>query len=179
MSRIKIQKKPTMVVSTREEFEEAINSIARLDVHRARLAADMAAAIQAIQDKCGGELKSIQSEIQTLLEAVEPWFIEHAADVCVKGQRQGETKLATFGVRTGMPKVVKTVKTAFKALATLWHEGGNDTFVKADYDVDKDALIRMWRDDREEFNKVVPSGIKITQEDDLWVKPKTDEIAKI
>ena len=175
MKTSKIEKK-VVPAASREEFMETVDEIARLDVERQKLEAELASRHQEIDDKYGTQLDDVKKRIDALMEKAKPYFVDHQEELCAKGQKQGETKLALFGIRTGMPKLVKKVKTALKALAGDWFLTDALTpFVSVAYDINKERVIQLWKDDREKFNATIPKSITVTQEDSFWVEPKADE----
>ena len=176
MSRIKIEEeiKP---VATKEEYFEVVDEIAKLDIKRQKLDVELKARHQEIDNQYGVELDGLKKAIQEFMRRAQPYFIDHQAELCAKGQKQGETKLAVFGIRTGMPKFVKKVRTALKALAEEWFECKElKPFIRTARDIDQAAVIALWKEDREKFNSVIPkSQVTVTQEDTFWVEPKADE----
>lgn len=176
MSRIKIEEN-VRKIETKEEYFEVVDDIATLDVERQKLEVELKARHQEIDNQFGEKLDALKKDIQCKMRRAQPYFIDHQAELCAKGQKQGETKLAVFGVRTGMPKFVKKIRTALKALAEEWFD--NDylrPFVRTAHDIDQAAVIALWKDDREKFNELIPrSQVTVTQEDTFWVEPKADE----
>ena len=176
MSRIKIEDeiKP---VATKEEYFEVVDDIATLDVERQKLEVELKARHQEIDNLFGEKLDALKKEIQCKMRRAQPYFIDHKDELCAKGQKQGETKLAIFGIRTGMPKFVKKVRTALKALAEEWFERKElKPFIRTARDIDQAAVIALWKEDREKFNAVIPkSQVTVTQEDTFWVEPKADD----
>ena len=176
MSRIKIEEeiKP---IATKEEYFEVVDDIATLDVERQKLEVELKARHQEIDNQFGEKLDALKKEIQCKMRRAQPYFIDHKDELCAKGQKQGETKLAIFGIRTGMPKFVKKVRTA---LESVWRDGFERTelqpFIRTARDIDQASVIALWKEDREKFNAVIPkSQVTVTQEDTFWVEPKADD----
>ena len=175
MKTSKIEKK-VVPCASRNEFAETVDEIARLDIARQQLEAELAKRHQEVDDKFGERLDTVKKDIDRLMEKAKPYFVAHQEELCAKDKKQGETKLAIFGIRTGMPKLVKKVKTALKDIAADWFL--TDTlkpFVSVAYDVAKDKVIQLWKEDLKKFNDVIPKSVTVTQEDAFWVEPKTDE----
>ena len=172
-TKIKITIRP---VDTKEEFFETVDTIAKLDITAQILESKLKRLHQEVDDRFGIKLDETKKEIARLMEAVQPYFVAHQEELCAKGQKQGETKLAVFGIRTGMPKFVKKVKTALKALAGDWFlTEALKPFVRTEFDINKDAIIELWKNDREKFAAVIPKSVTVTQEDAFWVEPKADD----
>lgn len=166
---------------SREEFENAIDQIARLDIQAQKLAVAIKQKHQEIDDKFGKEVEDIRTEIERLQNNALPYFLKHQEEVCKKGQKEGETKLAKFGIRTGMPKFVKRVKTALAALADEWFgDASVKDFVKTARSIDQKAVIELWSTDREKYDAIFGGrrDVKVTQEDNFWVEPKADDQVK-
>jgi len=163
---------------SRAEFEETIDEIARLDVLAQNLEAELKLKHQEIDDKYGKPLEDYRNEIERLQNNALPFFLKHQEEVCKKGQKEGETKLAKFGIRTGMPKFVKRVKTALAALADDWFgEKALQPYVKTARSIDQKAVIDLWTKDREAYDAIFAGrrDVKVTQEDNFWVEPKADD----
>ena len=163
---------------SREEFEGAIDQIARLDVQAQELEVALKARHQEIDDKFGKEIDDLRAEIERLQNNALPYFLKHQDELCKKGRKEGETKLAKFGIRTGMPKFVKRVKTALAALADEWF-GDKEVkeFVKTTRTIDQKAVIDLWAKDRDAYDAIFGGrrDVKVTQEDNFWVEPKADD----
>ena len=166
---------------SREEFENTIDQIARHEIQAQKLEASLKQRHQLLDDKYGAEVNDLRTEIERLQNNALPYFLKHQEELCKKGQREGETKLAKFGIRTGMPRFVKRVKTALAALADEWAEiAALRPFVKVARSIDQKSVIDLWSKDREAYDQVFAGNkqIKVTQEDNFWVEPKADDQVK-
>ena len=191
MARIKAAK--VQACATRAEFEEAVDSAAKCCVQREKLVAALKARHQQLDDKYGAEIKALDADIKTAHERAAPYFEAHAGELCAPGRRSGSTKLANFGVRLGMPTVTKAgkfKKVAWKALGLIFD--GVDKlkqFVRNQPEVDKDAILAVFRDLKSEDPAVVASAkerkavldeyeISMEQNDEFWIEPIADEQVK-
>ena len=191
MARIKAAKIESC--STREEFEEAVDTAARYCVKREKLVAALKARHQELDDKYGAEIKALDADIKTAHERAAPYFEAHVGELCLPGRRSGSTKLANFGVRLGLPTVTKAgkfKKVAWKALGIIFD--GIDKlkqFVRNQPEVDKEAILDVFRDlksnDQDKVaraleRKVVLDeyGISVEQSDEFWIEPIADEQVK-
>ena len=144
--------------STRAEFEEAVDTAAKCSVQREKKVAALKARHQELDDKYGAEIKALDADIKTCHERAAPYFEAHAGELCAAGRRSGSTKLANFGVRLGMPTVTKAGKfrkVAWKALGLIFD--GIDKlkqFVRNQPEVDKDAILAVFRDLKSEDPEV-------------------------
>ena len=191
MARIKAVKVP--VCATRAEFEKAVDAAAKCCVQREKLVAALKARHQQLDDKYGAEIKALDADIKTAHERAAPYFEAHAGELCLPGRRSGSTKLANFGVRLGMPTVTKAgkfKKVAWKALGLIFD--GVDKlkqFVRNQPEVDKDAILTVFRDLKSDDQDVVAKalekkvvldeyGISMEQNDEFWIEPIADEQVK-
>lgn len=191
MARIKAVK--VQACATRAEFEEAVDAAAKCCVQREKLVAALKARHQQLDDKYGAEIKALDADIKTAHERAAPYFEAHAGELCAPGRRSGSTKLANFGVRLGMPTVTKAgkfKKVAWKALGLIFD--GVDKlkqFVRNQPEVDKDAILAVFRDLKSEDPAVVASAkerkavldeyeISMEQNDEFWIEPIADEQVK-
>ena len=191
MARIKAAK--VEACTTRAEFEEAVDAAAKCSVQREKLVADLKARHQAIDDKYGAAIKALEADIKSVHERAAPYFEAHAGELCAPGRRSGSTKLANFGVRLGLPTVTKAgkfKKVAWKALGLIFD--GIDAlkqFVRNQPEVDKDAILTVFRDLKSDDQDVVAKalekkvvldeyGISMEQNDEFWIEPIADEQVK-
>ena len=191
MARIKAAK--VQECKTRAEFEEAVDAAAKMAVQREKKVAALKAKHQELDDKYGAEIKVLDADIKTAHERAAPYFEAHAGELCDQGKRSGSTKLANFGVRLGMPTVTKAgkfKKVAWKALGIIF-DGVEKLkqFVRNQPEVDKDAILAVFRDLKSEDPEVVKKakakkavldeyGISMEQTDEFWIEPKADDQVK-
>jgi phage host-nuclease inhibitor protein Gam len=191
MARIKAVK--VQACATLAEFEEAVDAAAKCSVQREKLVAALKARHQAIDDKYGAEIKALDADIKNAHERAAPYFEAHAGELCAPGRRSGSTKLANFGVRLGLPTVTKAgrfKKVAWKALGIIFD--GIDKlkqFVRNQPEVDKEAILTVFRDLKSEDPEVVAKAqakksvldeyeISMEQTDEFWIEPIADEQVK-
>ena len=191
MARIKAAKVETC--ASRAEFEEAVDTAARCCVKRERLVAALKARHQELDDKYGAEIKALDADIKTAHERAAPYFEAHAGELCLPGRRSGATKLANFGVRLGLPTVTKAGKfrkVAWKALGLIF-DGVEKLrqFVRNQPEVDKEAILAVFRDLKSEDPAVVAAArekkavldeyeISMVQTDEFWIEPIADDQVK-
>lgn len=191
MARIKAEK--IQACATHAEFEAAVDAAAKCSVQREKLVAALKARHQAIDDKYGAEIKALDADIKNAHERAAPYFEAHAGELCAPGRRSGSTKLANFGVRLGLPTVTKAgrfKKIAWKALGIIFD--GIDKlkqFVRNQPEVDKEAILTVFRDLKSEDPEVVAKAqakksvldeyeISMEQTDEFWIEPIADEQVK-
>jgi len=191
MARIKAVK--VQACATRAEFEEAVDTAAKLCVQREKKVAALKARHQELDDKYGAEIKVLDADIKTAHERAAPYFEAHAGELCAPNRRSGSTKLANFGVRLGLPTVTKAGqfrKVAWKALGLIF-DGIEKLkqFVRNQPEVDKEAILAVFRDLKSEDPAVVKAAqekkkvldeysISMEQTEEFWIEPIADEQVK-
>jgi phage host-nuclease inhibitor protein Gam len=191
MARIKAAK--VEPCASRAEFEAAVDTAAKCCVQREKLVAALKARHQQLDDKYGAEIKAIDADIKAAHERAAPYFEAHAGELCLPGRRSGSTKLANFGVRLGLPTVTKAgkfKKVAWKALGVIF-DGVEKLkqFVRNQPEVDKEAILAVFRDLKSEDPEVVAAAmakkkvldeyeISMEQTDEFWIEPIADEQVK-
>ncbi len=187
MASKRIKPKTPEPFKTGEEFAAAVDEIARLDIDIKKLQANLKKLHQSLDDKHSPEIQEKEKALQVLMARAEPYFAANATALCKPGQREGETSLARFGVRKGLPTVVKTVSAAWKKLAELFFESGTlKRFTRATPEVDKERILAAWRDAEsgdaeiaapaiQARNELRAHGIDVTQDDSFWVEAKAED----
>ena len=186
MASKRIKPKAPEPFKTREEFAAAVDEIARLDIDIKKLEANLKKLHQNLDEKHSPEIKEKEKRLQDLMARAEPFFAANATALCKPGQREGETGLARYGVRKGLPTVIKTVTAAWKKLAEMFFE--SDTlrrFTRATPEVDKEKILAAWRDAESGDDAIsAPAaqakaelkarGIDVAQDDAFWVEAKAE-----
>lgn len=186
MASKRIKPKAPEPFKTREEFAAAVDEIARLDIDIKKLEANLKKLHQNLDEKHSPEIKEKEKQLQNLMARAEPYFAANATALCKPGQREGETALARYGVRKGLPTVIKTVTAAWKKLAEMFSE--SDTlrrFTRATPEVDKEKILAAWRDAESGDDAIsAPAvaaktelkarGIDVAQDDAFWVEAKAE-----
>ena len=177
-----IKKKKAEGFRTREEFEAAIDRIARLNVQVGKDESALKKRHQDLDDKYGPAIKSAKDEMNDLVGRAETYFLEHAGELCKPGTKQGETKLAFFGVKIGMPTVVKLIRDSLNSVAARWFaEEKMKKYVRCAPEIDKDGILAVFRDKEraEEQNILRAAGFNVEQEpQEFWVRPKAEDQVK-
>jgi len=188
MARIKVNK-PAPAAS-RAEFDEFVNSVAKMDVEIEKRTADLKKKHQDLDDKYGEEIKRLEKDRDELMQRAEPYFFENQTALCAEGRREGSTRLARFGVRLGNPTVTKGgmfKKIAWKALGVVFHASEElRKFTREAYEVDKDRILAAYRDAESEdpavktaamadLKVLEKNSLGVEQTDQFWVEPIADE----
>lgn len=186
MASKRIKPKAPEPFKTSEEFAAAVDEIARLDIDIKKLEANLKKLHQNLDEKHSPEIKAKEKLLQDLMARAEPYFAANGTALCKPGQREGETALARYGVRKGLPTVGKVVSTAWKKLGELFF--GKEQlkpFTRVAPEVDKEKVLAVWRDaesgDTEIAQKALrdkstlqDAGLTVTQDDQFWVEAKAE-----
>ena len=107
---------------------------------------------------------------------MEPYIVEHQAEMFKPGQREGETVLSRYGIRLGNPTVGKDRKYTWDDLCETFDlDPKTRKFVRTKSSVDKEALLKGWRENDPAFQSLADRGlVKVTQGETVWVEAKAD-----
>ena len=168
--------KPTPVAG-RTECEQLIDELARLEVERQAKVVVLKEAHQQLDDKSGPEIEELENRISGLMARVEPYIVEHQAEMFKPGQREGETVLSRYGIRLGNPTVGKDRKYTWDDLCETFDlDPKTRKFVRTKSSVDKEALLKGWRENDPAFKSLADRGlVKVTQGETVWVEAKADK----
>lgn len=164
-------------VSGRSECEELIDELARLEVERQQREVALKEAHQRLDDESGPAIAELEDRISGLMARVEPYIVEHQAEMFKPGQREGETVLSRYGIRLGNPTVGKGRKYTWDDLcATFELDPNTRKFVRTKSSVDKEAILKGWRESDPAYVALEDRGlVKITQAETVWVEAKADK----
>lgn len=164
-------------VAGRTECEQLIDELARLEVERQAKVVALKEAHQQLDDESGPEIEELENRISGLMARVEPYIVEHQAEMFKPGQREGETVLSRYGIRLGNPTVGKDRKYTWDDLCETFDlDPKTRKFVRTKSSVDKEALLKGWRENDPAFTSLADRGlVKITQGETVWVEAKADK----
>lgn len=164
-------------VAGRTECEQLIDELARLEVERQAKEVALKEAHQRLDDELGPEIEELENRISGLMARVEPYIVEHQAEMFKPGQREGETVLSRYGIRLGNPTVGKDRKYTWDDLCETFDlDPKTRKFVRTKTSVDKEALLKGWRENDPAFTSLADRGlVKITQGETVWVEAKADK----
>ena len=164
-------------VAGRTECEQLIDELARLEVERQAKEVALKEAHQRLDVELGPEIEELENRISGLMARVEPYIVEHQAEMFKPGQREGETVLSRYGIRLGNPTVGKDRKYTWDDLCETFDlDPKTRKFVRTKTSVDKEALLKGWRENDPAFTSLADRGlVKITQGETVWVEAKADK----
>lgn len=97
-------------IETRAKFDEAVDTVAKLQVAIAALKADRDRELQAVDEKYKGSLDALQDKRDLQLKLAEEYASENREELFPRGLKSVETTLATFGFRIGQPTLKPLAK---------------------------------------------------------------------
>jgi len=158
---------------TREEFDQAVDQIARKEVERRKLQAERDRRIQDIQERHNPAICALGDEIDALMARADSYAKDHREELLPPGKQGAETALALFGFRWGNKALalLSSRWTWEKVIASL-RAAGLDCLVRTKEEVDKDQA----KQDLSE-GVLAQHGMRIRQSETFWVEPKTDTAA--
>ena len=168
MARVK-----TETFGSREEFDAAVDQVARKEVVRRELEAQRDYLIQDIQQKRNPAIDALKADIDALVGKAEAYAKENREGLLPTGRQSGETPLANFGFRWGNKTLVLlSNRWSWEAVIDSLRKAGLSGFIRTKEEVAKDAA-------KDELSEPVLAqhGMRIRQSETFWVEPKTDVIS--
>jgi phage host-nuclease inhibitor protein Gam len=157
--------------TTREEFEAAVDIIARKEIQRRKLEAERDRRIQDVQAQHNPAIDAVRGEIDTLATKAEAYATEHREELITAGKQGAETPLARYGFRWGNPTLaLLSTRWKWEAVIESLKRNGLSAFVRTKEDADKDMLKTQLSE-----ADLAANGMRIRQSETFWVEPKTDE----
>lgn len=168
MARVK-----TETFGSRDEFDAAVDQIARKEVQRRKLEAERDALIQQTQQQHNPAIDALKADIDALVGKAEAYAKDNRAELMPTGRQSGETPLANFGFRWGNKTLVLlSNRWSWEAVIDSLRKNGLAGFIRTKEEVAKDAA-------KDELSEPVLAqhGMRIKQSETFWVEPKTDVIS--
>jgi phage host-nuclease inhibitor protein Gam len=162
----------------REEFERAIDEIAKLETAKRALAAARDAAVQAVQEEHGPDIQNAADQIEGLTLLCEKYALTHRDELLSGDRKSAETPLAVFGFRLGNVTLKllnrkwtwEQVVEALKSAPTLRR------YVRVKEEVDKDGIkANPDLDDA----RLAGLGLRLEQTETFFIEPKAEGSGKV
>lgn len=178
-SRIKI-KLPTL--TTRDDAEFAMNTLAMLVISQRKLIADRDAAVLRINENTAVPLASCESQIASLTDQLRAWSEANPSEF-PKNAKSIKLTSGILGFRTGTPKLSlisrawswEKVLTAMKQISEM--AAG---FIRTKEGVNKEELIGFYSlpeykpHAERDLRRI---GLKVTQDETFYVEPDLTKLA--
>lgn len=168
MARVK-----TETFDTRDQFDAAVDRIARLEVQRRERAAERDGLIQDVQEAHNPAIDTLKGEIDALMTKAEAYAKDNRTELLPTGKQGAETPLANFGFRWGNKTLVLlSNRWSWEGVIESLRKAGLAGFIRTKEEVAKDAA-------KDELSEPVLAthGMRIKQSETFWVEPKTDVIS--
>jgi phage host-nuclease inhibitor protein Gam len=160
---------------TRAEFDQALDDVAAMSVEVRKIEAERDVQLQAIQEAYNDDLMAVKEKIKGLLAQAEKYALSHRNDVLPVGKKSGETSLALFGFRTGLPTLtLLNRKWTWDEVVNALRSAGLERFIVTKSTPDKDAMKAKLND-----TELAAVGCRIKQDESFWVEPKLEEPVKL
>jgi len=158
--------------TTREEFDQAVDRIARLEIERRKFEATRDKQIQDIQAEHNDDIQQRKQEIEALIARAEAYAKDHRDELLPKGKQSSDTTLANFGFRWGQKALaLLSNRWSWDSVIASLKAAGLEVFIRVKTEVDKDAVK-----DQLAEGVLAQHGMRIKQSETFWVEPKTDLI---
>lgn len=165
--------KATASIDTRAQFEATVDEICKLQLDREQLVTDRDRLLADVREEHDPRIEAVGQEIAAKLVLCEKFATVHR-DTLFGKLKSAASSLATFGFRTGNPKLV-LLNRKWKwddVLAAL--KGKERTeLIRRKEEADKDALKKLPDDELAGF------GLRIDQDETFFIEPKRDEPERI
>ncbi len=160
---------------TRGEFDAAMDDVAAMSVELRHMEADRDEEIQATQEAYNGDVMDIKQKIKGLVAQAEKYALSHRGELFMAGLKRGQTSLAFYGFRTGLPTLVAlNRKWTWGTIVEALKAQGLERFVATKEAPDKDGLKAHLND-----ADLAAVGCRVRQVESFWVEPKLEEGKKL
>jgi phage host-nuclease inhibitor protein Gam len=165
--------KATASIDTRAQFESTVDEICKLQLDREQLVTERDRLLADVREEHDPRIEKIGTDIAAKLVLCEKFATVHRESLFGK-LKSAASSLATFGFRTGNPKLV-LLNRKWKwddVLSALKGKERTDLIRKKE-EADKDALKKLPDDELASF------GCRIDQDETFFIEPKRDEPDRI
>jgi phage host-nuclease inhibitor protein Gam len=165
--------KSTASIDTRAQFESTVDEICKLQLDREQLVTDRDRLLADVREEHEPRIEAIGQEISAKLVLCEKFATVHRETLFGK-LKSAASSLATFGFRTGNPKLV-LLNRKWKWDDVLVALKGKERadLIRRKEEADKEALKKLPEDELAGF------GLRIDQDETFFIEPKRDEPERI
>lgn len=158
-------------IKTDAAFRRMVDEVARLMPKMAAKKAELEAKLQAVREETEAELATMKADYDAMMDALQKYFASTQAQarLLTPGKKYGESIAATFGTRTGKPKLAYLAgKTEADIVAALQEEKRVEWLRDRSPELNKAAILGAGLSDDE----LQDYGLAIVSEYSFYVKPK-------
>jgi phage host-nuclease inhibitor protein Gam len=165
--------KSTATIETRAQFESTVDEICKLQLDREQRVTLRDRFLAEIREEHDPEIEQLGQQINAKLVLCEKFATTHR-DTLFGKLKSAASSLATFGFRTGNPKLVLLNRKwkwddVLVALRLKHREG----LIRKKEEADKEALKKLTDEELASF------GLRIDQDESFFIEPKRDEPDRI
>jgi len=165
--------KATATLSTLAEFEDTVDQICKLQLDREQLVTERDRLIASVREDHDPEIERLGTEINAKVVLCEKFATVHRETLFGK-LKSAASSLATFGFRTGNPKLVLlSRKWKWDDVLTALKLKGRNELIRTKEEADKEALKKLNDEELASF------GLRIDQDETFFIEPKRDEPERI
>lgn len=161
--------KSTATIDTRAQFESTVDEICKLQLDREQLVTLRDRYLAEIREEHDPGIERIGQDIAAKLVLCEKFAITHRDSLFGK-LKSAATSLATFGFRTGNPKLVLlSRKWKWEDVIAAIKSKARPDLLRIKEEADKEALKKL------EDTELASFGCRIEQEEPFFIEPKRDD----
>ena len=165
--------KSTATIESRAQFDATVDEICQLQLDREALVTDRDRLLGDVMLEHNPRIEAIGQQIAAKLVLCEKFATVHR-ETLFDRLKSAATSLATFGFRTGNPKLVLlSRKWKWDDVVAALKGKGRVDLIRTKVEADKDALKKL--DDAE----LAGFGLRIDQEETFFIEPKREEPDRI
>jgi phage host-nuclease inhibitor protein Gam len=165
--------KSTTTLETVNEFEATVDEICKLQLDREQLVTERDRLIASVREDHDPEIERLGTEISAKVVLCEKFATVHRETLFGK-LKSAASSLATFGFRTGNPKLVLlSRKWKWDDVLTALKLKNRNELIRTKQEADKDALKRLPEEELAGF------GLRIDQDEAFFIEPKRDDPERI
>ena len=165
--------KATATIETRDQFTATVDEICKLQLDREQLVTERDRLIASVREDHDPEIERLGTDINAKLVLCEKFATVHRESMFGK-LKSAASSLATFGFRTGYPKLVLlNRKWKWDDVLTALRLKKRQDLIRTKEEADKEALKKLNDEELAGF------GLRIDQDETFYIEPKRDEPERI
>lgn len=169
-NRVKYQTKLT----TREDAEKALHDVRKATISKNSLQLEIEREKQKIDERYRDRLEALSATITNSVSDLERWASENQPEF---GDRKSLAMThGTIGWRTGMHKLVKTVRTKWDDLVDKVEVALGAFAVRVAREVNKEAIIDGYKSGTVTLEQLSRAGLLVNQDETFFVDPRLEEL---
>jgi len=161
--------KSTATIETLAQFEATVDAICKLQLDREQLVTERDRLLASVREDHDPEIERLGTDINAKVVLCEKFATVHRESMFGK-LKSAASSLATFGFRTGNPKLVLlNRKWKWDDVLTALKLKSRTELIRTKEEANKEALKMLSDEDLASF------GLRIDQDETFYIEPKRDE----